>query len=208
MKIIPAILANDINRFKKYLQICVDLGVDEIQIDIADGKFVNNTTVSISEIMQELKNFKFKLQFHLMVKDVTQHLEELKQINFEIIYIHFEALDKNYDFSNKKIGLAINPETQIEKIEKYLKYINSVLIMTVEPGFYGGKFLTENLEKIKDLKKLNFNGTIGIDGGINNETFKKAIKYQPDFVCSGSYLLNDENPKEIFDEYRKIISKS
>jgi len=206
MKIVPAILANDIEQFKKYLKICADLGADEIQIDIADGKFVNNTTVSISEIKQVSSDYNFKMQFHLMVEDITQYLDELNQINPNIIYIHYEALNKKDLIENKNIGLAINPQTAIENIKTILPQVSSILIMTVEPGFYGGKFLAENLEKINQLKELNFNGKIGIDGGVNNETIKEVIKYQPDFICSGGYLLNNENPREVYDGYQEIIA--
>ena len=208
MKIVPAILANDIDQFNKYLVKCEGLGVDEIQIDICDGRFVDNKTVSINKIKQSVIKYNFKLQFHLMVESVPKYLAELEEIKTKIIYIHFEALKNNRNFVGKNIGLAVSPETQIESIKNFLPNFTSVLIMTVEPGFYGGKFLVENLEKIDGLRKLGFKGKIGIDGGIDNESLKKVIRHKPDFVCSGSYLLNSEKPIEVWEKYQKLNLKS
>lgn len=206
MKIVPSILANNIDQFIKYLKKCADLGVDEIQIDIADGQFVDNKTVSINEIKRILGDYNFKLQFHLMVENISKYIDELEPIDPEIIFIHPEALDNNYTIKSENIGLAINPETHIESIQNILSQYNSILIMTVKPGFYGGKFLTENLKKIDQLRKLNYYGRIGIDGGINTEILKEVVKHQPDFVCSGGYLLNNPNSQEVWEKYRHIIT--
>lgn len=207
MKIVPAVLTDNIKDLIKYLNICRDLGVDEIQIDICDGKFVKNTTLSFSEIKQALDDCNIKLQFHLMVENPQSSIEQINQLQNCQIYVHYEAIKDNPDnFKNQGFGLAINTKTTIDEVVSLIDRFDSILIMTVEPGFYGGKFLEKHLEKINQLRKMGFKGRIGVDGGINLETITKAVAQKPDFICSGSYLLNSEKPISVWEEYQKLIS--
>lgn len=210
MKIIPAILTNDKTDLERKLQICADLKVDEIQLDICDNEFVKNKTIFIKENLALLKKYPFQYQVHLMVKNIFRHTDEAKYLPASIVFFHFEIckriwIDKtlrNIDKKGMKAGIALNPETSVETFKKYLgeKYLSSILIMTVRPGFYGSEFLPENLEKIGELRKAGFKGEIGVDGGVSDKTIEIIKKYQPDFVCSGGYVLENSSPKDALEE--------
>ncbi|TSC94185.1 MAG: ribulose-phosphate 3-epimerase [Candidatus Berkelbacteria bacterium Licking1014_85] len=206
MKIIPSILTNDPSDLENKLQICADLGVDEIQLDICDADFVKNKTIYIKENLEILKKYssRFNIQTHLMVKNIYRHISEAMLIPASMVFFHFEAVrriwvDKTLRNVVKKgmtAGIALSPETPVDSFKKYLceKNLSTILILTVNPGFYGSEFLPENLEKITRLRELGFKGKIGVDGGVSDKTIDIIRKYNPDFVCCGGYILESEKP--------------
>lgn len=187
-QIIPTILVKNFSEFKERVRKIKELGFDFAQIDICDGKFVNNKTFWSLDA-----NLDFEL--HLMVKNPEQIINQVKNAkNIKKIIFHFEAtsnikniinLIKKYDF---KVGLAINPETDILKIKKYLKNLDLVLIMGVHPGFCGQKFILNIINKIKKLRQIDKKILIEVDGGINKKIIPKLIKSGADILAAGSYL--------------------
>lgn len=183
---------------------------DYIHVDVMDGEFVLNKTFNYDEIKDILKNTKKSLDIHLMVSNPIDYILKYKNLKPEFITIHSEINKNIYDLIdliksyNIKVGISIKPKTSIEQIEKYLKYIDNVLIMSVEPGLGGQKFMDsvlykiDILDKIRKEKKLNYK--ISIDGGINNETIKKVNKV--DFVISGSYICISNNYQDKIDSLR------
>lgn len=183
---------------------------DYIHVDVMDGEFVSNKTFNYDEIKDILKNTKKSLDIHLMVSNPIDYILKYKNLKPEFITIHSEINKNIYDLIdliksyNIKVGISIKPKTSIEQIEKYLKYIDNVLIMSVEPGLGGQKFMDsvlykiDILDKIRKEKKLNYK--ISIDGGINNETIKKVNKV--DFVISGSYICMSNNYQDKIDSLR------
>ena len=140
-----------------------------------------------------------------MVKKPEQWIENkniLKRKNIELIIPHFEEINnvKNYIHfikkKKRKVSLAILPKTKISSIKKYLINLDYLLILTVQPGFYGSKFLKSNLNKIKQAKKINPNLQVIVDGGINPETIKLALLAGANYFVSGSYITKIENPKQ------------
>lgn len=183
---------------------------DYIHVDVMDGEFVLNKTLNYDEIKDILKNTKKSLDIHLMVSNPIDYILKYKNLKPEFITIHSEINKNIYDLIdliksyNIKVGISIKPKTSIEQIEKYLKYIDNVLIMSVEPGLGGQKFMDsvlykiDILDKIRKEKQLNYK--ISIDGGINNETIKKVNKV--DFVISGSYICMSNNYQDKIDSLR------
>ena len=174
---------------------------DYIHIDIMDGKFVDNKTWTISEITKITKNSTFPLDVHLMVNNPSKYIEDYAMLNTNDIIFHYEAVKdvnsmideiKNYGL---KVGIAINPDTDVEKIFPYLDKIDLVLVMSVYPGKSGQSFIEESLDKIRKLKQeiqeKNLKTLISVDGGINDETGKLCKEAGVDILVSASYIHKD-----------------
>lgn len=181
-----------------------------IHVDVMDGKFVNNTTYEYKKLEAVLKNSNKLLDVHLMVEKPLQYIMDYKNLKPEFVTIHSEINNNLKDLIDLihsfgiKAGISIKPKTSIESIEDILKYVDNILIMSVEPGLGGQKFMDsvtykiDLLNKIKKEKKYNY--VISIDGGINNETINKVKNV--DFVISGSFICMDDNYQEKIDELR------
>lgn len=182
-----------------------NLNIDYLHIDIMDGIFVQNKTWNYKEINPLIKDTKTKKDIHLMVHDVKQYIDEFKIINPDIITFHYEATDTPLDLIkyikniNIKVGISIKPDTEVNKIIPLLKEVDLVLVMSVEPGKGGQKFLENSINKINELynirKENNYHYLIEVDGGINNETKNKVQK--ADILVVGSYITNNNYEEKI-----------
>lgn len=182
------------------------LDIDYIHLDIMDGKFVSNTSFTYDQIKKIIEVSEKPFDVHLMVRDVEDYIYHYAMLNTEYITFHYEVLKdlkiikkiKNYGI---KCGISVKPSTDIELIYELLPYIDMVLIMSVEPGRGGQKFIDNSLNKIKKLKdyikKNNLNVIISVDGGINNNTGVNCVKNGADMLVVGSALINS-NDKENF----------
>lgn len=182
------------------------LDIDYIHLDIMDGKFVPNTSFTYDQIKKIIEVSEKPFDVHLMVRDVEDYIYHYAMLNTEYITFHYEVLKdlkiikkiKNYGI---KCGISVKPSTDIELIYELLPYIDMVLIMSVEPGRGGQKFIDNSLNKIKKLKdyikKNNLNVIISVDGGINNNTGVNCVKNGADMLVVGSALINS-NDKENF----------
>lgn len=186
-----------------------------IHIDVMDGEFVPSKSFIYNDLKEIFKKNKKKIDIHLMVDNPLKYILEYKNLNPEIITIHSEINKNIYDYIdliksyNIKVGLSLKPKTSVETIEKYLNKIDNVLIMSVEPGKGGQKFMDSVLYKIDILEKLrnenNYNYKISIDGGINKDTIAKVKKV--DFVISGSYVCMSNDYQSKINELRSRSSK-
>lgn len=171
---------------------------DYIHIDTMDGIFVPNTQMNIDEIIELEKYSQKKLDIHLMVDNPEPYIDNLTNKNIEYITIHIEIEKDINNLINKikssgyKVGLSIKPNTDTKTLIPYINKIDLVLIMSVEPGFGGQKFIPISLNKAKEIRNLNQNITIEIDGGINNENINEIKKYV-DIAVVGSYITNNDN---------------
>lgn len=181
-----------------------------IHVDVMDGNFVPNISCIYNDVKDVLKNTNKMLDIHLMVDNPIKYILEYKNLLPKFITIHSEInnniddlidLIKSYGIG---VGLSIKPKTSVEFIEKYLDKVDNVLIMSVEPGKGGQKFMDsvvykiDILDKIRKNKKLNYK--ISIDGGINKDTIDKVRNV--DFVISGSYICMNEDYQSMIDGLR------
>lgn len=174
---------------------------DYIHIDIMDGKFVSNKTWTTSEVKKFTSYSTLPLEVHLMVNNPSKYIEDYALMNTSIIIFHYEAVKDINEMINKvklyglKVGIAINPETNINVLIPYLNMIDEVLIMSVHPGKSGQSFIEESLEKISVLKNIilegNYKTIISVDGGINNETGLLCKDAGADELVSASYIHKD-----------------
>lgn len=182
-----------------------------IHVDVMDGRFVSDITYEYSELENVLKNTSKALDVHLMVDNPIKYILDYKNLKPVYITIHSEInsnIKDLIDLINSygiKAGISIKPKTSIESIENILPYIDNVLIMSVEPGKGGQKFMDSIIYKIDVLNKLRkekkYNYVISIDGGINDETVNKVKNV--DFVISGSYICMSDNYQEKINDLKK-----
>lgn len=217
MKVIPAPLNKTIEEFQEQI-LRLSPYYQRFQIDIADGIFVPNRTIQIDDIAHNTYFLthnikKLAFDFHLMVKDWQTEITKLERLAEMIviknIFIHFSVFPFQFPypnpFSSSTIGLVLNPSDNISNLTcKYdINKIPFIQIMSVEPGFQGKQFLAETLNKIEQLRQINYKSEIFLDGGVNEKTLPiiKAQRFKPDFLCIGSYLTQEKN---IFDLETKI----
>ena len=203
IQISPSILSADFSQLGKEIKRLEEAGADLIHVDVMDGHFVPNLTIGPPVIKALKKNCSIKFDVHLMISPVHKYIEAYSDAGADIITIHPEATeDLSASISKikelkKKVGVSLNPETKVSVIKDYLKQIDLVLVMSVNPGFGGQKFMPEVLEKIKELKNIqkdqNIDFDIEIDGGINFENSKIAIEAGANILVSGTTVFKSNN---------------
>ena len=201
IKIAPSILSADFGQLGSEIKRLEEAGADMIHVDVMDGHFVPNITVGPPVINTLRKYTKLPFDVHLMISPVHKYIKDYAEAGANIITIHPEATDnlqesiKHIKNFGKKVGVSLNPNTQIDIIEKLLVEINLVLIMSVHPGFAGQKFIPNILDKIKELKKIkdkkNLNFDIEVDGGINFDNSKLVIEAGANILVSGTTIFKN-----------------
>jgi len=224
-KLSPSILSADFVNIGNSIKILENENVDYIHIDVMDGVFVNNISMGMPIIKSLRKYTRLKFDTHLMITKPERYIEQFVQCGCDIINIHYEACNdiintlKKIRSFNKSPAITINPKTDCKDIIRYLDYVDMVLIMSVEPGFGGQKFIQNSLSKIQLLadyiSRNNFNIDIEIDGGININNVKDVINAGANVIVVGSAIFSKSdvsieirNYYKIFEQLQKLKTKN
>ena len=201
IKISPSILSADFSKLGSEIQDLEKAKADLIHIDVMDGHFVPNITIGPEVITKLRKYTSLPFDVHLMISPVHNFIKNFAEAGADIITIHPEATNdlvssiKKIKSFNKKAGVSLNPETPVEKVLPVLKLIDLVLVMSVNPGFGGQKFIKDTLDKVKILRKeidiLKLKTQIEIDGGINFENAIMAKEAGVDILVSGTTIFKE-----------------
>jgi len=207
LEIIPAILVKTKEEFLKNIQ-KVKNYVSEVHIDVMDGKFVSNKTLSIEDIIEEELPEGVKYEFHWMISNPIEQIKKIKgdylhQIQVETINDNWDEIKKTVSESGGRLCISLNPSTEISKIKRYIPDVQRVLVMFVVPGQSHQKYIERMEDKVKYLRTNYPDLEIEVDGGINFETIKKASKAGADKFVSCSTIFSAENRKDAINLLKK-----
>ena len=215
IQISPSILSADFSQLGTEIKKLEEGGADLIHVDVMDGHFVPNLTIGPPVIKNLRKYTKLPFDVHLMISPVHEYIENYANAGADIITIHPEATESLKETISlikkfgKKVGVSLNPKTEIKTLIDEIDNIDLVLVMSVNPGFGGQKFMPEVLDKIKELKKIRdknqFHFDIEVDGGINFSNSKKVLEAGADILVSGTTVFK-ENDGDIRTNIEKLKS--
>lgn len=199
----PSLLAADFSKLREEIQEVESYGAEYLHLDVMDGNFVPNISFGAPVISSIRKHSNLVFDVHLMVENPDRFIKDIVDAGADVITVHAEAtkhlnrtiqLIKSY---GKKVGIALNPSTPLDVIKYDLKDIDMVLIMTVNPGFGGQAFIERMLQKIRDLRSIDPNIDIQVDGGINDKTSKLVKEAGANILVAGSYLFKGDYKQKI-----------
>ena len=203
IQISPSILSADFSQLGSEIKKLEQGGADLIHVDVMDGHFVPNLTIGPPVIKNLRKYTKLPFDVHLMISPVHKYIENYAEAGADIITIHPEATDNLKESINlikkfgKKVGVSLNPKTEIKTLISEIENIDLVLVMSVNPGFGGQKFMPEVLDKIKELKKIKDEGKyhfdIEVDGGINFSNSKIVLEAGANILVSGTTVFKEND---------------
>lgn len=205
--IAPSILSADFSSLYEEIKFLKDDGATYLHFDVMDGHFVNNISFGSYVLSCISKKVDLIKDVHLMITDPEKYYLDFVKAGADLITFHYEAIKENeierlikkIKESNVRVGISIKPNTDVKKLDPYLSILDLILIMSVEPGFGGQKFMENSLNKIEYLenkrKENNFLYKIEVDGGINDLTAPLVIKSGADILVSGSYIFKSKDRK-------------
>jgi len=209
IKIAPSILAADFANLEKEIRKVEQAGADLIHIDVMDGNFVPNITIGACVVKDIRKITKLPLEAHLMIKHPECFIDDFVQAGADMVSVHIETISAaqikrqaaKLRPKGIKLGVALNPATALSKIKGVLGCVDFVLIMAVNPGFSGQKFMPQVLPKIKKLRSM-FNAEIAVDGGINDLVAGDLIRAGADILAVASFIFGCSDYKQAIERLR------
>ena len=211
LKIGASILAADFANLDKEIRRIQKAGIDCFHIDIMDGHFVPNITIG-PEVLSDIRSStKLPLDVHLMIEKPLNWVDRFIAAGADMITLHTETISvseylqcaRRLKSKGIKLGISLNPDTPLARIKDLLKKVDFVLVMSVNPGFGGQRFISKVLPKIKALRKI-YNGDIAVDGGINGLTAKGVIKAGANVLACGTYIFKSPHPKKVIQGLRDL----
>lgn len=204
-EILPAVIADDQRGLDEMLDRVKDFA-ENIMLDLMDGKFVKASSLDFSMTLPTGPRY----QFHVMAVDPIERLMNAPT-EIDTVVLHAETLDSIPDAilaAKKKdvnLFIAVNPDTSLDVVKPYLDELDGVLIMSVQPGQYGAKFLPEQLEKVKTIRSLSKSITIEVDGGMNDKTMGLAVSAGANQIASGSYIMKNSDPEAAYESLKALF---
>jgi ribulose-phosphate 3-epimerase len=208
-RIVPAVLTDDFAVLQKMFK-QAETFTDYLQVDVMDGEFVPSKSITYNDLLKI--NTSIEWEAHLMVNKPESYLDGFKKAGARRIIFHFEATDSHADIISRirklglEVGLAVNPETPASSFLSFADTLDSVLFMTVHPGFYGAKFLLEVLDKIVDFRRQKPDIEIGADGGVKEDNLIKIAQSGVNNLCVGSAIFMRPDPGQAYREMTSLLS--
>ena len=210
----PSVLSCDFANIQRDVEMINNSNADWFHVDVMDGVFVPNISFGFPVIEAIKKHAKKPLDVHLMIQNPDQYIHQFQKSGADILTVHYEACTHLHRTiqaikeAGMKAGVALNPHTPVAFLEDVIEDLDLVLIMSVNPGFGGQKFIKNALAKVAQVKELiiskKSNALIEVDGGVNLETGKELVKAGADVLVAGSFVFNSENPTITIDSLKKI----
>ncbi|MBS5794699.1 MAG: ribulose-phosphate 3-epimerase [Clostridiales bacterium] len=217
IKLSPSILSANFVRLEEEIKLLEKENIKYLHIDVMDGMFVPNISIGMPVIKSIRKITNIVLDAHFMIEKPERYIDEFIALGCDIINFHFEATDKHMEIikkikdANKKVGMTIKPNTSYKEILPYIEYLDLVLVMGVEPGFGGQKFIESSLEKISALRDyINENKLIcelEIDGGIKIDNVEKVLEAGANVIVVGSDIFEKDDKSSIINKYNQVFKK-
>jgi ribulose-phosphate 3-epimerase len=212
IKIAPSILSSDFANLGHDLKRITEAGADIVHIDVMDGHFVPNITIGPSVIHAVRKSTTLPFDVHLMIENPELYIQDFVSAGADIITVHYEALSNPEQALSLirslgcKAGISLMPSTPSDVLDNLLRYLDLILIMTVQPGFGGQAFMHDQLPKIRQASAMigNLDIMLEVDGGINDDTAKLVIDAGATILVSGSHIFRSENMTECIRKLRMM----
>lgn len=196
IKVAPSILSADFSRLASQIKKVESAGADMLHIDVMDGHFVPNITIGPAVVRSIRKVTKLPLDVHLMIQNPEDLVDSFVEAGSDLITVHIETIgpsgikrqSRRLKKKHVKLGVSLNPNTNLSKIKPVLGFVDFVLVMSVYPGFSGQEFIRSQVSKIRQLRSI-YPGDIAVDGGINDKTAQEVIAAGANIVAAGSYVF-------------------